>query len=158
MITETVVKFSIGYKEGDCMMRKRTLQVDLSIAVKTYDIDFLGIVSNISYIRWLEDLRLRMLEVHYPLQQLVSELIVPVLTRTHIEYRRPVRMHDKVTGSLWMEKFDSSGWIADAEFMVNGKIAATASQSGVFINIGTMKPAKPPEGLQKKFDEEIRGS
>ena len=140
------------------MTQKRTLQVNLSITVKTYDIDFLGIVSNISYVRWLEDLRLHMLEVHYPLQKLVSELIVPVLTQTHIEYRRPVRMHDQVTGSLWMEKFDSSGWVANMEFMVNGKLVATASQSGVFINIGTMKPANPPEGLQKKFDEEIRGS
>ena len=140
------------------MTQKRTLQVDLSITVKTYDIDFLGIVSNISYVRWLEDLRLHMLEVHYPLQKLVSELVVPVLTQTHIEYKRPVRMHDQIKGSLWMEKFDSSGWVADAEFMVNGKLVATASQSGVFINIGTMKPANPPEGLQKKFDEEIRGS
>jgi acyl-CoA thioester hydrolase len=140
------------------MAQKRTLQVDLSVTVKTYDIDFLGIVSNISYVRWLEDLRLHMLEVHYPLQKLVSELVVPVLTQTHIEYKRPVRMHDQVIGSLWMEKFDSSGWVANAEFMVNGKLAATASQSGVFINIGTMKPANPPEGLQKKFDEEIRGS
>jgi acyl-CoA thioester hydrolase len=138
-------------------MQKRTLQVDLSITVKTYDIDFLGIVSNISYIRWLEDLRLYMLEVHYPLQKLVSEMIVPVLSQTHIDYRRPIRMHDQVMGSLWMEKFDSSGWVANFEFMVGGKLAATASQSGVFINISTMKPANPPEGLQKKFNEEIKG-
>jgi acyl-CoA thioester hydrolase len=130
----------------------------LSITVKTYDIDFLGIVSNISYVRWLEDLRLHMLEVHYPLQQLVSELIVPVITQTHIDYKRPVRMHDQVTGSLWMEKFDPSGWVANSEFMVNGKPVAVATQSGVFINIGTMKPSNPPEGLQKKFDEEIQGS
>lgn len=138
------------------MTQKRTLQVDLSITVKTYDIDFLGIVSNITYIRWMEDLRLHLLEVHYPLQKLLSELVVPVLTQTHIEYRRPVRMHDQVVGSLWMEKFDSSGWVANAEFMVNGKLGAVASQSGMFINVGTMKPANPPEGLQKKFDEEIR--
>jgi len=124
--------------------------------VKTYDIDFMGIVSNISYVRWLEDLRLHFLDVHYPLQKLVSELIVPILTQTHIEYRRPIRLHDKVNGSLWMEKFDSSGWSANIEFMVNSKQAATAIQGGVFINIGTMKPANPPEGLQKKFDEELK--
>ena len=54
-----------------------------------------------------------------------------------------------------MEKFDSSGWVANAEFMVNGKHAVTATQGGVFINLGTMKPANPPEGLQKKYDEEV---
>ena len=140
------------------MTLQRPLQVDLPITVKTYDIDFMGIVSNISYVRWLEDLRLHVLEVHYPLQKLISELVVPILTQTHIEYKRPLRMHDQVNGSIWMEKFDSSGWVANVEFMVNGKIAATANQGGVFINIGTMKPANPPEDLQKKYDEERRRS
>ena len=136
-------------------MQQRPLQVDLPITVKTYDIDFMGIVSNISYVRWLEDLRLNFLEVHYPLQKLMSELVVPILTQTHIEYKRPIRMHDQVNGGIWMEKFDSSGWVANAEFMVNGKHAVTATQGGVFINLGTMKPANPPEGLQKKYDEEV---
>jgi acyl-CoA thioester hydrolase len=135
------------------MIQKRTLNIDLPITVKTYDIDFMGIVSNISYIRWMEDLRLQFLEVHYPLQKLMSELIVPVLSHTHLDYKRPVRMHDQVTGSIWMEKFDSSGWIANMEFTVNGKLAATGAQGGVFINIGTMKPANPPQGLQKIYDE-----
>ena len=140
------------------MTQQRRLQVDLPITVKTYDIDFLGIVSNISYVRWMEDLRLHFLEVHYPLQKLVAELTVPILTQTHIEYKRPIRMHDPVNGTLWMEKFDSSDWVANAEFIVNGKIAATANQGGVFINIGTMKPANPPEGLQNKYDEELQRS
>ena len=140
------------------MTLQRPLQVDLPITVKTYDIDFMGIVSNISYVRWLEDLRLHFLEVHYPLQKLISELIVPIITQTHIEYKRPIRMHDQVNGGIWMEKFDSSGWVANAEFMVNGKHAVTATQGGVFINLGTMKPANPPEGLQKKYDEALQQS
>ena len=128
-------------------MQQRPLQVDLPITVKTYDIDFMGIVSNISYVRWLEDLRLHFLEVHYSLQKLMSELVVPILTQTHIEYKRPIRMHDQIKGSIWMEKFDSSGWVANMEFMVNGKLASTENQGGIFINIGTMKPSNPPEGL-----------
>jgi acyl-CoA thioester hydrolase len=138
------------------MMQKRTLNIDLPITVKTYDIDFMGIVSNISYIRWMEDLRLQFLEVHYPLQKLMSELIVPILSHTHLDYKRPIRMHDQVIGSIWMDKFDSSGWIANVEFTVNGKLAATGAQGGVFINIGTMKPANPPEGLQKIYDEALK--
>ena len=138
------------------MIQKRTLNIDLPITVKTYDIDFMGIVSNISYIRWMEDLRLQFLEVYYPLQKLMSELIVPVLSHTHLDYKRPIRMHDQVIGSIWMEKFDSSGWIANMEFTVNGKLAATGAQGGVFINIGTMKPANPPEGIQKIYDEALK--
>jgi len=137
-------------------MQKRTLNIDLPITVKTYDIDFMGIVSNISYVRWMEDLRLHFLEVHYPLQKLMAELIVPVLSHMHIDYKRPIRMHDEVMGSIWMEKFDSSGWVANMEFTVNGKLAATAAQGGVFINIGTMKRADPPDGMKKKYDEELQ--
>jgi len=138
------------------MIQKRMLNIDLPITVKTYDIDFMGIVSNISYIRWMEDLRLQFLEVHYPLQKLMSELIVPVLSHTHLDYKRPIRMHDQVIGSIWMEKFDSSGWIANMEFTANGKLAATGMQGGVFINIATMKPANPPEGMQKIYDEALK--
>ncbi len=139
-------------------MQHRPLNVDLPISVKTYDIDFMGIVSNISYVRWMEDLRLYFLDTHYPLQKLISELIVPVITQTHIEYKRPIRMHDQVIGSIWLEKFDSSGWIGSVKFIVNGKQAVTAKQGGVFLNLGTMKPANPPEGLQKKYDEALQQS
>jgi acyl-CoA thioester hydrolase len=138
------------------MIQKRTLNIDLPITVKTYDIDFMDIVSNISYIRWMEDLRLQFLEVYYSLQKLMSELIVPVLSHTHLDYKRPIRMHDQVIGSIWMEKFDSSGWIANMEFTANGKLAATGAQGGVFINIATMKPANPPEGMQKLYDEALK--
>ncbi|HLZ19542.1 MAG TPA: thioesterase family protein, partial [Smithellaceae bacterium] len=138
------------------MTQLRPLNVDLPITVKTYDIDFMGIVSNITYIRWMEDLRLNLLEIYYPLQKLMAELIVPVITQTHIEYRRPIRMHNQVTGSIWMEKFDSSGWVANVEFTVNGKPSVTAKQGGVFLNLGTMKPANPPEGLQKKYNEALQ--
>ena len=138
------------------MIQKRTLNIDLPITVKTYDIDFMDIVSNISYIRWMEDLRLQFLDVYYSLQKLMSELIVPVLSHTHLDYKRPIRMHDQVIGSIWMEKFDSSGWIANMEFTANGKLAATGAQGGVFINIATMKPANPPEGMQKLYDEALK--
>ena len=89
------------------MTQLRPLYIDLPITVKTYDIDFMGIVSNIAYVRWMEDLRLRFLEVHYPLERLLSELVVPVIVQTQIEYKRPIRIHDRVTGSMWMEKSDA---------------------------------------------------
>jgi acyl-CoA thioester hydrolase len=137
------------------MAHGRTLNLDMPITVKTYDIDFMGIVSNISYIRWMEDLRLKFLEVHYSLQKLMADMIVPILNHTDIDYKKPVRMHDEVIGSIWMEKYDSSGWIANMEFMVNGRVAAAGAQGGVFINIATMKRSDPPEGMKKKYEEAL---
>ena len=138
------------------MTQGRTLNIDMPITVKTYDIDFMGIVSNISYIRWMEDLRLKFLEVNYSLQKLMAEMIVPILNHTEIGYKKPIRMHDEVIGSIWMEKFDSSGWFAKMEFTVNGRVAASGAQGGVFINIATMKRSDPPEGMKKKYEEALQ--
>ncbi len=137
------------------MTQGRTLNLDMPITVKTYDIDFMGIVSNITYIRWMEDLRLKFLEVHYSLQKLMAEMIVPILTHTNIDYKKPLRLNDEVVGSIWMEKYDSSGWVANMEFTINGKVAATGAQSGVFINVATMKRSDPPEGMKKKYEEAL---
>ena len=46
-------------------MKLKPLEISLDLPIKTYDIDFAGIVSNIVYIRWLEDLRLKMFEHHF---------------------------------------------------------------------------------------------
>jgi acyl-CoA thioester hydrolase len=55
----------------------RILPVSMPLRIVTYDIDFAGVVSNIVYIRWLEDLRLRFMEVHYPLEQAIKDRSVP---------------------------------------------------------------------------------
>ena len=39
----------------------RAFEVHIPLTVKTYDVDFSGVVSHITYLRWLEDLRLQML-------------------------------------------------------------------------------------------------
>jgi acyl-CoA thioester hydrolase len=59
--------------------QQRPLEVELVLPVKTYDIDFAGIVSNIVYIRWLEDLRLEMLDAYLPLQKMLEDGIAPIL-------------------------------------------------------------------------------
>lgn len=125
----------------------RPMEVCMNFDVKTYDIDFMGIVSNITYVRWIEDLRLKLLETHCPLDQLMKEGHVPVIQSTLMEYRRPIRMFDPVMGSIWMENFDAPRWTARMEFLVHEKMAAAATQSGVFISLATMKPSIVPERL-----------
>lgn len=73
------------------MKDHRPLAVSLPFSVKTYDIDFAGHVSNIVYIRWLEDLRLHFLDVYSLLDQQMAESYVPILTRTEIDYKPALR-------------------------------------------------------------------
>src|SRR5437899_6944348 len=54
------------------------------LPIRTYDIDFAGIVSNIVFIRWLEDLRLGLMEEAYPLIRALAEDVAPILLATRL--------------------------------------------------------------------------
>src|SRR5437868_1517602 len=129
----------------------RPLQVELALSVRTYDIDFAGVVSNIVYVRWLEDLRLKLLEEHLPLEGQWKQGIVPVLASTQIEYKRPIRLFDQPIGRLWMSEVGRVKWTVRAEILLDDKPAATASQTGAFVSLSTLRPIAVPEKLVTKF-------
>jgi acyl-CoA thioester hydrolase len=132
---------------------RRALYVELSFHPKTYDIDFAGHVSNIVYIRWLEDLRMVLLDTHLPLNVLMERDIAPVVMRTCIDYKKPVRLFDKLTGKMWASEMGSITGILSAEFSVNGNIVAAAEQTGLFVKLQSGRPVAFPEELRQRFEE-----
>jgi acyl-CoA thioester hydrolase len=131
----------------------RPLFVDLPISVRTYDIDSAGHVSNIVYIRWLEDLRLELFEKHFSLQAFVQENITLVLASTHIDYKRSIRLFDRVTAQMWVESLTNATIKLRAEFAVDGKMTTEAWHSAVFVDLRTMKPRRVPEIVRTRFNE-----
>ena len=79
-------------------MKEKSLEVNLDFTIKTYDIDFAGIVSNIVYIRWLEDLRLKMLETYLPLKELMARECCPIVHSTAIEYKKALGLFESPCG------------------------------------------------------------
>ncbi|MEH2045747.1 acyl-CoA thioesterase [Nostoc sp.] len=129
----------------------RPLEVVLAIPVKTYDIDFMGIVSNIVYIRWLEDLRLKFLDEHWQLNQQIEQGYTPILAGTEIEYKRPIKIIDRVIGRLWLSSLGRLKWTVQAEILSNNELAAVASQKGGFVSLQNNCLIPIPEELQKKY-------
>ena len=78
-------------------------EIRYSFKVMTYDIDFAGVVSNIVYVRWLEDLRNLLAEQALSLGEAMKRGIVPALMRTEIDYLAPVRYPDVVDARMWLE-------------------------------------------------------
>ncbi len=115
--------------------------------VMTYDIDFAGIVSNISYIRWLEDLRNLFAEQALSLGDALQRGIAPALMHTEIDYLAPVRFPDIVTGRMWLAEHGRSKWDLAAEFesQGTGQLVARAKQTGVFVSLETLRPVRLPE-------------
>lgn len=129
----------------------RPLEVTIPIIVRSYDIDFAGIVSNIVYVRWMEDLRMKFLEEHMPLEEMMTAGYAPALTRTEILYRRQTRMFEAVVGKCWLQDVTRATWTIAGEFSVNGDVVATAEQSGAFIRLDTGKPVRTPLQLREKY-------
>ena len=122
------------------------------LPIRTYDIDFAGIVSNIVFIRWLEDLRLALLDRVYPLIQALAEDVAPILLATQIAYRRPVTISDPLVGRMRVAGLTRVRWRLAAEFAVAGRVHAEAAQEGLFIRLSTRRPIAIPEPIRRWYD------
>jgi acyl-CoA thioester hydrolase len=129
-----------------------SIDIELIIPVRTYDIDAAGHVSNIVYVRWLEDMRLELFNKHFSFQSLVDGGSTMVLKSTSIEYRRSIGLFDKVLARMWVESIAKASLTLRAEFYANELLTTTASHVGVFVDLKSLKPRRVPEELIRKFE------
>jgi len=128
----------------------RVFEVKLMFEPKTYDIDYAGIVSNQVYIRWLEDMRIEVIRQHFGWENF-PPAIVPVLLRTEIEYKKALKLFDKVEGRMWVSGLDNVRLFLDAEFIrgAEREEIAVAKHTVVFFDINKNRPVRIPGELKK---------
>jgi acyl-CoA thioester hydrolase len=129
----------------------RPFEVELEFKVGTYDIDFAGIVSNIVYLRWLEDLRLAMLEAHLPLEDQLAAGTTPVLLSTEIEYLHAVRLFQRPCGHIWVADVGRARWTLEAEITVEERVVARARQVLASVRLADFRPLPAPALLREAF-------
>jgi acyl-CoA thioester hydrolase len=129
------------------------LYIEHDIKVGTYDIDFAGHVSNISYLRWLEDMRLKLFDKYFPLEHFLAEHKSPVLASTSIQYKRPIKLFDRPQGRMWISKMGHASLTIAAELYVQGELRTTVEHVGVFIDLNTGKAIRMPQIIVDKFTE-----
>lgn len=134
----------------DAATQKQPFEVEIHLPVRTYDIDFAGVVSNIVYVRWLEDLRLEMLAHYFPLDEQLKHGIVPVIVQTKIDYKQPIKIFDTPSGKMWIKTMESLRLTVNAVITVNGKVSALGEQVGIFVDLQN-KPIRMPEELKQKY-------
>jgi acyl-CoA thioester hydrolase len=124
-------------------------------SVYTYQIDFAGHVSNIVYIQWLENARLRLLEAAgVPAHQLAREKgLVAILARTEIRYLLPLYMGDRVRVEAWISRLRRASATLEIHFYRGSELVATAQQDGLFVDTQTQKPARISAELRERFRE-----
>lgn len=125
---------------------RKALYIEHDIEIGTYDIDFAGHVSNIVYLRWLEDMRLKVFDVHCPLKEFLADGVTPVLVSTEIKYRAALKLFDKPRAMMWVSEVSRSSLTIEAEIYLNDKLCTWARHVGVFVDLNRdMKAIRLPE-------------
>jgi acyl-CoA thioester hydrolase len=115
---------------------------ELKLNINTYDIDIAGHVNNIVYVRWFEDLRTKLFNIYFNLQDLLSNNFYPVVISTDINYKKSLRLFDKPVGIMSIECFNHGIIVLKTEIKINGKIAAYGKQKCLLMNLKTGKMDK----------------
>ncbi len=129
----------------------RLLLVERPLRPNGYDIDVMGIVSNIVYIRWFEDLRLAFLDTYMPYEDFLDAGISPVIGRTEVDYKRPITMADRPMGRIWLPELGRARWRLHFEISVGDRIHCAGVQQGYFIDLTRKRPVPAPEPLATAF-------
>ncbi len=112
-------------------------KTESEIEIKTYDIDVAGHVNNIVYIRWIEDLRSRLLGSCYSMDELLEKNLYPVVTSTEIRYRSQLKLSDRLKGVIWIESIRHGLMQLKVIFQRDDEVIATAEQNCVLMNLET---------------------
>lgn len=129
-------------------MTVRKLVSEKAIEVNGYDIDAMGIVSNIVYIRWFEDLRTDFINQYMSYSEMMNQHISPILMKTTAEYKTPITIHDKPKGRCYIVKASKLRWEFEFEIVSEGKVHCLGYQNGTFFDLQKQKVTKLPEVFQ----------
>ena len=122
------------------------------ITVNQDDIDELAHVSNIVYVRWIQEASV----AHWfsVVPKKISEEYLWVILRHEIDYLRSALLNDEVVAYTWVGKYSK----ATSERFVNicnavtGKCYVEAKTIWCLLSAKTMKPTRITEELSTLFD------
>ncbi len=129
------------------MTTEGLLVAEKEIEVNGYDIDAMGVVSNIVYIRWFEDLRTAFINQHMNYSTMINQGISPILMKTEAEYKVPVTIHDKPVGRIYLVKASKMKWVFQFE-IVSAGVHCIGTQTGGFYRLSDKKITSVPQVFQ----------
>jgi len=132
----------------------RPLLVTMPIQIKGYDIDVMGIVSNIVYIRWVEDLRMKFLDLYWPFEEMLKKDQSPILAETHVQYKIPLTIYDRPVGQLWISDLGKAKWAVSFEIASEKGIHCKGQQNGYFFDLKKKRPVPLPDELKEQYRRE----
>lgn len=133
------------------MDESKIMTIEMPIIVHGYDVDFMQVVNNTVYVKWLEDMRMAILDKYFPLTEMMEDHCSPILAETCIQYKRPVTFHSRPMGHCRIWLAGRSRWKAEFVIDEDDKVYATAQQTGYYFNMELRRPVAFPEEMLEKY-------
>ncbi len=134
------------------MTRDNTPQkYEIEIPVKPQDIDLLGHVSNVVYLRWVQEAAI----AHW--FSLASDddkkNLLWVVVRHEIDYKRQAFENDEIIARTWVGGASDRAFERHTEILRKSDMKLLAQARTVWcpIDAGTRKPKKPSPEVYKRF-------
>jgi acyl-CoA thioester hydrolase len=124
---------------------------DVPIAVQASDIDLLGHVNNVVYLRWVQDAATaHWLALATPEQQ---ASVAWVVVRHEIDYRHPAKLGDQVVARTWVGMASARSFERHTEILRgrDGRLLARARTLWCPIDRQTGRPKAVGDDLRQRF-------
>lgn len=127
--------------------------VTLELPIMSYETDFVGVVNNTEFIRFIERVRYAFTKKHgFSFKQVRNSKMWVVMAHVEINYRSPARFEDVLLGTGWVERVGRTSMTFGYEFRMKGtkRLIVDAKQVMVFVN-QRFKPTPVPSFILKKL-------
>ena len=119
--------------------KKEHVFIEVPLVIKPYDIDAAGHVNNIVYVRWLEDMRNRLISSVCDLDMLLQSGLYLAVISTEINYRKQLKLFDRPKGYMEISRFEHGIFLLNSEITLHRDIIAAAEQKCVIMDLHNSK-------------------
>ncbi len=117
------------------------------------DMDAFQHVNNTVYLRWFESARIALFEQAGVLDPAESGGVGPILARTEIDYRVPLRFPDRVSATAHVVRVGTTSFVlAYRVTNAEGKVAAEGQTVIVMLNYRTGEKVAIEPGLRSRLE------
>ena len=133
-------------------MSPRIFVVD--VPVRSYEVDFAGVVNNAVFVNYLEHGRMEIFrELEVPWETWEARGLTPVIRRLELDYHLPGRLMDRLRVESWIESLGrSSVNLGQRVVRDDGALLLEARVVGVFVG-PELRPVPIPEELRARLSE-----
>lgn len=139
-------------------MRRRKIKInsekdvfEMTIKIEPDDIDMMGHVNNVVYLRWVQELAIAHWRAEAPKEDQAK--LLWVVTRHEIDFKRAAFLHDEIIGRTWVGKATRLAFDRHSEILRGSdrKVLARARTVWCPIDPETRKPTDVSPEVRARF-------